>query len=100
MKHDVFTQYANKVADLFEISKKQLFSKSKKRAIVDARHLLYYLCYKRPMKINYIQKYMVESGYTIQHSSIIHGIGVMEEKLKVDNDYVEVVKSLEKSVFI
>ena len=44
MKEPIFKEYATKVADLYSVSEDELFSKSKKRAIVDARHLLYYLC--------------------------------------------------------
>jgi len=100
MKQDVFNQYVDKVVELFRINKDDLFSKSKKRELVDARHLLYYMCSKRPMRLNYIQKYMLDNGYKIQHSSVIHGIEVIEERIKVDNDYVVIVKELDKAVFI
>jgi len=100
MKHDVFNQYVERVSDLFGISKDEIFSKSKKRELVDARHLVYYLCSKRPMQITYIQKYMNEAGYDIKHSSIIHGIASVEQKIAEDKDYVSVVKDVEKAVFI
>ena len=100
MKHDVFNQYVEKISDLFGISKDELFSKSKKRELVDARHLVYYLCSKRPMQITYIQKYMNEAGYDIKHSSIIHGISAVEQKIAKDKDYVSVVKEVERAVFI
>jgi chromosomal replication initiation ATPase DnaA len=100
MKQDIFNQYVDRVVDLFRISKEELFSKSKKREIVDARHLLYYLCHKRPMSITYIQKYMNESGYEIQHSSIIHGINSVSERVKEDADYMQIVKEIDKAVFI
>lgn len=100
MKQDVFNQYVDKVVKLFKIEKALLFSKSKKRELVDARHLLYYLCAKRPMRINYIQKYMSENGYEIQHSSVIHGISTTESKLKEDKDYVTIVSQLDKAVHI
>ena len=47
------------------------------------------------MRITYIQKYMKENGYTINHSSIIHGINVMKEKISEDADYIEVINSFE-----
>ncbi len=100
MKQDIFNQYVDRVVGLFRISKEELFSKSKKREIVDARHLLYYLCHKRPMTITYIQKYMNESGYEIQHSSIIHGINSVSERVKDDADYMQIVKEIDKAVFI
>jgi chromosomal replication initiation ATPase DnaA len=100
MKQDVFNQYVERVADLFSVSREEIFSKSKKRELVDARHLVYYLCAKRPMSISYIQKYMNEAGYIIQHSSIIHGINSVEQKMLDDKDYVSIVKEVERAVFI
>jgi chromosomal replication initiation ATPase DnaA len=100
MKQDVFNQYADKIVDIFDITKEDLFSKSKKREIVDARHLLYYLCYKRPMTISYIQKYMSANGYDIQHSSIIHGINSVSSRVRDDADYMQIAKELDKAVFI
>lgn len=100
MKHDIFNQYVDRIVDLFGITKEELFSKSKKREIVDARYLLYYLCYKRPMTIVYIQRYMKENGYDIQHSSVIHGINDVSERVKQDADYMQIVKTIEQVVFI
>ena len=100
MKHDVFNQYVERVTDLFAITKEDFFSKNKKRAIVDARQLVYYLCAKRPMQITYIEKYMNEGGYKIAHPSIIHGISAVEKRIAEDKDYVSVVKEAERAVFI
>lgn len=87
MKQEIFKMYADRIQKLFGITEEQLYSKSKKRDLVDARFLLYYLCYIRPMQINYIQKYMTDSGYKIEHSSIIHGISIIQDRIKTDKDY-------------
>lgn len=100
MKEDVFKQYVERVISLFNISREDFFSKSKKRELVDARQLVYYLCSERPMQITYIQKFMNEGGYKIQHSSIIHGINSMKEKVKNDKDYQTIVKDIDRAVFI
>jgi chromosomal replication initiation ATPase DnaA len=100
MKQEVFNQYVERVTDLFGITKEVLFSKTKKRAVVDARQLIYYLCAKRPMQITYIEKYMVDAGYDITHSSIIHGISAVEKRIAEDKDYVSVVKEVERAVYI
>tara|TARA_R100000935_G_C2839573_1_gene170196 strand:+ start:1587 stop:1889 length:303 start_codon:yes stop_codon:yes gene_type:complete len=96
MKLDVFNNYVAEVCNRFAIDEETLFVKSKRRDIVDARHLLYYLCYTRPMRIVYIQEYMADRGYTINHSSVIHGISIVDGKLDTDNDYVETVKDIQK----
>ncbi len=100
MKADIFYQYVDKITELFRISREDLFSRSKRRDLVDARHLLYYLCFKRPMSLAYIQRFMKENGYNTQHSSVIHGINTVQSRVKDDSDYMQVVKDLEKSVFI
>lgn len=100
MKVDIFNQYVERVTELFGISKEKLFSKTKERELVDARYLLYYLCFKRPMSLSYIQKYMAESGYEIKHSTIIYGISTVEKRVKEDSDYMQIVKDIQKAVFI
>lgn len=98
MKKEIFNQYAQKIADLFGVDKQELFVKSKKRDLVDARHLLYYLCFHRPMKLISIQNFMDENGYNISHPSVIHGINTVEQRVAEDADYTSIIKSIEKSV--
>lgn len=100
MKVDIFNQYVERVCDLFGISRESLFSKTKQRQLVDARYLLYYLCFKRPMTISYIQKYMLDNNYDTQHTTIIYGISTVEKRIKQDADYMQVVKDIQKAVFI
>lgn len=100
MKHTIFNQYVDKISDLFRLEPDLLFSKTKRRDVVEARYLLYYLCAKRPMSVGYIQKYMHERGYVINHSTIIYGISVVENRLNDDRDYVSVVRDIKESVFI
>ena len=100
MKSDVFNQYVERVSHMFNIKKEDLFSKLKKRELVDARHLIYYLCSKRPMQIIYIQKYMEENGYKVGHSSVIHGINSIQNKVNDDKDYQTIIKDIDKAVFI
>jgi len=98
MKQDVFNQYVNRVCDLFSIEDKLLFEKNKRKDAVDSRHLLYYLCAKRPMRLVYIQEYMAERGYIISHSSITYGIRKTAKIVKKDKDYQLVVKTIKDEV--
>ena len=98
MKQEIFNQYAIKVADIFGISTSELFTKTKQRDCVDARHLLYYLCSQRPMRLTYIQKYLAESGYKINHSSIHHGIQQVKDRVTDDPDYIKIIKRVEKCI--
>jgi len=75
-----------------------LFVKSKRRDIVDARHLLYFLCSERPMRIRYIQQYMEENGYKVGHSTIIHGIKQIREKSEYDTDYQKIINDIKECI--
>lgn len=100
MKEDVFNQFVERVVDLFGIAKEELFLKSKKRNLVDARQLVYYLCSERPIQVMYIQKFMKNNGYSVSHSSIIHGISVMNKRVEEDKDYKAIANEINKAVFI
>lgn len=97
MKREVFNQYVELVVNMFDITKKEFFKKSKKRNLTEARHMVYYLCAMRPMRVRWIQEYMSEHGYDISHSSIIHGIKMVEDKVDTDRDYKAIVKRFELS---
>jgi chromosomal replication initiation ATPase DnaA len=85
MHYQIFSSYVSHVCDAYSISPDALFVKSKRRDIVDARQLLYFLCSESPMRIRYIQQYMEENGYKVGHSTIIHGIKQVKEKKKSDS---------------
>ncbi len=94
MKKSAFDYFVNSVCTVFDITQEELMTKSKRRDIVDARHLLYYLSFHRPMQIRYIQEYMGKYGYKVGHSTIIHGIDSVSDKVEVDTDYQNIVKNL------
>tara|TARA_R110000796_G_scaffold122249_1_gene236655 strand:- start:315 stop:605 length:291 start_codon:yes stop_codon:yes gene_type:complete len=96
MKQDIFNLYVDKVIDLFHISREELFTKTKKKTSVDARHLLYYLCFNRPMNIKYIQDYMEGNGYKISHSSVIYGVNTVKSRMDSDTDYVDAVERIKQ----
>jgi len=100
MKEEVFNQFVTKVCDLFKLKKEEFFEATKRREVADARHLVYYLCYKRPMHLKYIQNFMANNGYSIAHSTIIHGISVVESKMAEDLDYQSIVKKIDNETFI
>jgi chromosomal replication initiation ATPase DnaA len=100
MKEQIFNQYAQRVAKLFGITEEQLFSRTKIREIVDARQLLIYLCYKRPMKLVTIETFLNNKGHKINHSTIGHSIKIVDQKITDDRDYRTIISNIENSVFI
>lgn len=100
MKEDVFNQYVERVIDLFSIKKKEFFSKSKKRNLVDARHLVYFLCSVRSIQVIYIKKFMENNNHEIFRTSITHGIKSVSKKVEEDKDYKDIINDIEKAVHI
>lgn len=94
MKYELFNKLAAEISEVFNIDERKIFKKSKKREIVDARYLLYYLCKINKMKLIYIQKYMKNRGYNIPHSTIHYGIKEVDKKLEADQDYQIVIDSI------
>lgn len=98
MKKEIFKEYAERISSAFGIDKELLFTKTKKREVVDARFLLYYMCKERPMKLIYIQEYMCAMGYEITHSTIVYGVSQVVKKMNSDPDYRKIVKTISKNV--
>lgn len=101
MKQEIFDAYVSAITKRFNIeSSDELFVKTKRRDIVDARHILYYMCSVRPMRIRYIQQYMLDRGYDIAHSSIIYGIAQVNKLVKDDADYSNLIEELNLDVLL
>lgn len=98
MKQDIFEKYVDTVASEFGISRDSIFVKTKQRNFAEARHILYYLCINRPIKVSSIVMYMAANGYTIGHSSIIYGIKQVQDRMSIDRDYIRVVKKIQDKV--
>jgi len=94
MKREIFDRYATAIADRFHLTLDEMFSKTKKREIVDARQMLYFLSRERPIRISYIQKFMEDNGHIVTHSTIIHGYNKAKESIDNDQDYADVVNQI------
>lgn len=94
MKQKIFNHYTTEIAETFNIKEVELFQKSKRREIVDARHTLYLACSSRPMRVVYIQNYMKDRGYSTGHSSILYGIERASIRKNEDKDYSRFINSL------
>ena len=94
MKRDIFEDYVDRVSSRFDVPRERLFTKDKSRDVVDARHMLYYLCSERPMSMSYIKQYMGENGYDIAPSNILHGVRKVESSINQDPDYITLINEL------
>lgn len=98
MKKDIFNQYVTQVAKMYHISEDDLFKKTREQDIVDARHMLFYLCINRPMPIYAVKNYMADRGLPLQQSAIANGVNKFEKHLAEDPDYSYAISSIEKAV--
>jgi chromosomal replication initiation ATPase DnaA len=98
MKQEIFNQYVSKIAKLYRVEEAELFDKSRKQELVDARHMLFYLCVSRPMPMYSIKTYMAERGLPIQQPAIINGIRKIEKNIAEDSDYAQIISEIERSV--
>ena len=98
MHYPIFSGYVSHVSDTYSINPDDLFVKSKRRDIVDARQLLYFLCSERPMRIRYIQQYMEENGYKVGHSTNIHGIKQVRGRVGYDSDYQKIINNIKECI--
>tara|TARA_Y100000385_G_scaffold15276_1_gene15512 strand:+ start:2186 stop:2497 length:312 start_codon:yes stop_codon:yes gene_type:complete len=96
MKQKLFKDYTKSICKIVNIESKTLFTKTKRRDVVDARFLLYYICFERPMRIRDIQEYMKLEGYETNHSGIIKGIEIMKNRINTDQDYKDVYNEIIK----
>ena len=97
MKKDIFDSYAQAIAKQFHLTLDQMFTKTKRREMVDARQMLYYLCMERPIRISYIQRFLETYNFKVTHSTIIHGYNKAKESMKNDTDVTNLINDILKS---
>tara|TARA_B100000768_G_scaffold166661_1_gene170186 strand:- start:2112 stop:2426 length:315 start_codon:yes stop_codon:yes gene_type:complete len=96
MKKDIFDQYADAIAKQLHITLDQIFSGDRRRDIVDARQMLYFICMERPIRISFIQRFMEENDCPVKHSTIIHGYKRAKKLIDNDPDYKNIIDQIQK----
>jgi len=98
MKKEIFNKYVEAVANRFGYTEEELFEITKKRGQVDARQIIYWLCSDRNMSVGYIQSYLLNKGYDVSHSTIIHGTKRATSLIEEDIDLAKIVNEIKESV--
>ena len=81
MKKGIFNMYVKLICDGLNLSEDDLFSSSRRRAVTQARQLLYKLCYQRPMTRNQIISLMYDKGYSTTYENITQNMGRFDKSL-------------------
>ena len=96
MKKDIFDAYADAIAEKFHLTLGEMYTKTRKREVVEARQMLYFLAKERPMRISYIKRFMEENGCPVEHSTIMHGYNKVKAFVDSDPDYKHVIDIISK----
>ena len=95
---ELFDQYAEAVCSVYHVTSEELFTKGKRRDITDARHLLYYLCNDRGLRVMTVMRYMKDSGYDTEHRSICYGISQIAKRILSDGDLRHIANTVHSKV--
>jgi chromosomal replication initiation ATPase DnaA len=98
MKKQIFNHFIKSITKLFDITEGEMFAHSKKRSIVDARQLLYFLCALRDMRYSTIQEYLKERDVDVSHTTIIHGVKQMQLRMNEDRDIASIISTINRSI--
>jgi chromosomal replication initiation ATPase DnaA len=99
MKKILFNQFVERVAKTFSMRDPEaMFLRTKRQDIVDARQLLFYLCYNRGISLADLLRLMEERGLPLKHPAVMGGIRNIEKKVESDPDYKFLVEKLQKTV--
>ncbi len=94
MKRKIFDEYVEIVENALEITKDDIFTKTRKRENVEARDLLFYLCSQRNMRGNFILDRCKENGLELDDSQITRGKAKMEELISSDPDWKQLINGI------
>lgn len=100
MKKEIFIQYLEAVLKLYGVSREDLLSGKKIPDAIEARQMLYYLCFQRQIRISQIQRFMTEQGYDPKSPPILNGIRRATEKVNTDPDHKTIADRIANSIFI
>ena len=94
MKYKLFKKFIERILEHMEISHADLFEKSRKKSVVEARQLLYYVCFKRGMRPTEIKDYMTREGHSIEHTTILYVIREITNTIDYDKDFKVIADSI------
>lgn len=94
MQLEKLDKFVSAIRKEFGMTDSEIFRRTKRRANVDARQVLFYACDKHHIPITYVQTYMRSKGLDMMHSTIIHGRKMIEERMKWDEYLKDFADSL------
>ena len=97
MKEYIYLQYLKNICSHLGVESSDLFVKSKETGVVDARQLLYYLCYTdKNMGLAEISKYTSNQGFHEDQANISRSIESSTKKMESDKDLQKIVEKIKR----
>jgi chromosomal replication initiation ATPase DnaA len=97
MKEYIYQQYLKNICSHIRVESSDLFVKSKETGVVDARQLLYYLCFNNSnMGLTEISRYTSNQGFHEDQANISRSIESFTKKLEADKDLQAIVDKIKR----
>ena len=89
-----FDMIVENTAEFYHLNPDAIFSKSRLRDIADARQMIMYLCHKHTD----LSSPAIGAKLNRKHTTVLHGISTIIERLQVEPNLPEVIASIEKMI--
>ena len=89
-----FDMIVENTAEFYHLNPDAIFSKSRLRVIADARQMIMYLCHKHTD----LSSPAIGAKLNRKHTTVLHGISTISERLQVEPNLPEVIASIEKMI--
>ena len=88
MNHQLFSTIVNLVSEHTQIHESEIFTRSRKKALVDARYIIIYIARRMDIKLVYIQRFFALEGFELHYTTLFHACNRLEEDMEED-DYIK-----------
>tara|TARA_R110002020_G_scaffold68061_6_gene178334 strand:- start:1243 stop:1551 length:309 start_codon:yes stop_codon:yes gene_type:complete len=76
------------------VDEDEMFSRSRKKALVDARYLIIYIARQLDIQLIYIQRFFKLKGFELHYTTLFHATNRIGDDIKGDEYMKEVVNSI------
>ena len=94
MNHQLFTNIVDLVSHFTQVNEEEIFSKSRKKALVDARYMVIYIARQLDIRLVYIQRYFKLRGFELHYTTLFHACKRLEKDKQDDMFLSELVDSI------
>jgi len=96
MNPKLFNQVVDLVSHFTMMKEEEIFSRSRKKAFVDARYLIIYIARHLDIRLVYIQRFFSLKGSDVCYGTLFHACNRIEGEMKEDPQ----VKSLVDQILL